>query len=79
MGNRLAQPVTITVPTGLLAKADRLAREEGRTRSGLFREGLRALLWKRRWESLQAYGSRVARKKGLKEADIEGIVDRIRS
>jgi metal-responsive CopG/Arc/MetJ family transcriptional regulator len=79
MGVRQALPVTITVPPGLLAKADSLARKEGRSRSGLFREGLRALMWKRRWESLQAYGSRVAKKKGLKEADIEGIVDRIRS
>ncbi len=79
MANRQAQPVTITVPPTLLSAADQLAKDEGRTRSELFREGLRALLWKRRWESIQAYGSKLAKRKGLKQKTIERIIDGIRS
>lgn len=79
MATRLAQPVTVTIPTSMLSSADRLAKEEGRTRSEVFREGLRALLWKRRWEAVQTYGARLARRKGIKQKDIERIVDSVRT
>ncbi len=79
MATRSAQPVTVTIPAAMLSSADRLAKEEGRTRSEVFREGLRALLWKRQWEAVQTYGSRLARKKGIKQKDIERIVDSVRS
>ena len=79
MANRLAQPVTVTIPSSMLSAADRLAKEEGRTRSEVFREGLRALLWKRRWEAVQAYGSKLARRKGVRQRDIERIVDAART
>ncbi len=77
--NRISQPVTITLPPKLLRVADKIARDEGRTRSEFFRDALRAFLWKRRWEDIQAYGSRRAKKMGLKEKDIEGIVDEVRA
>lgn len=77
--NRLAQPVTITLPHKLLSVADKIAKAEGRSRSELFREALRAFLWKRRWESIQTYGSKRVHATGLKEAEIEGLVDEVRS
>lgn len=77
--NRQAQPVTITLPPKLLSMADKIAKAEGRSRSELFREALRAFFWKRRWESVQAYGAKRAKETGLKEEDIEGIVDQVRS
>ncbi|MBI4677642.1 MAG: ribbon-helix-helix protein, CopG family [Elusimicrobia bacterium] len=76
MPNRQAQPVTITVPSQMLAMADRIARKEGRTRSEVFREAIRAYFWKRRWEAIQAYGARKAKKMGIKtDEDIERIID----
>lgn len=75
---RIAQPVTITLPPKLLRVADRIAKAEGRSRSELFRDALRAFLWKRKWEAVQAYGAHKARETGLKEADIEGVVDEVR-
>ncbi len=75
---RIAQPVTITLPPKLLRVADRIAKAEGRSRSELFRDALRAFLWKRRWEAIQAYGAQRAKETGLKEEDIEGIVDEVR-
>jgi len=76
---RCAQPVTITVPSGLLALADRVARKEGRSRSELFREALRSFFWKRRWEELQSYASRRATARRIREDDIEGIIDEVRA
>lgn len=75
---RIAQPVTITLPPKLLRVADRIAKAEGRSRSELFRDALRAFLWKRRWETIQAYGAQRAKETGLKEDDIEDIVDEVR-
>lgn len=75
MQNRQAQPVTITVPPQMLAIADRIARKEGRTRSDLFREALRAYFWKKRWEAVQTFGKRG---RTIKEQDIEGLVDELR-
>lgn len=74
MANRQAQPVTITLPTKLLATADKIAKEEGHTRSELFREALRALLWKRRWEAIQSYGAKLAKGKGITEEKIDELV-----
>ncbi|MBI4248089.1 MAG: ribbon-helix-helix protein, CopG family [Elusimicrobia bacterium] len=79
MQNRQAQPITITIPPQMLAIADKIARKEGRTRSDLFREALRAYFWKKRWEAIQTYGAKKVRAKGLKEEDIEGLIDELRS
>lgn len=74
--NRQAQPVTITVPFSLLQAADKIAKKEGRTRSELFREALRAYFWKRRWEDIQIYGAKKAKEHGIKtDEDIERIID----
>lgn len=75
---RIAQPVTITLPPKLLRVADRIAKAEGRSRSELFRDALRAFLWKRKWEAVQVYGAQRAKETGLKEEDIEGVVDEVR-
>lgn len=76
--NRISQPITITLPPKLMRLADKIARDEGRSRSELFRDALRAFLWKRRWEAIQTYGAKRARATGLKEEDIEDIVDEVR-
>lgn len=79
MIHRNAQPVTITVPTGLLKAADKIARKEGRSRSELFREALRAFFWKKRWEAIRAYGVAKAKQMGIKtEEDIERVIDELR-
>lgn len=75
---RIAQPVTITLPPKLLRVADRIAKAEGRSRSELFRDALRAFLWKRKWEAVQVHGAQKVRETGLKEEDIEGVVDEVR-
>lgn len=78
MAHAHAQAITITVPENLLMAADRIAKEEGHTRSELFREALRALLWKRRWETVQAFGSKIADKRALSDEKIDILIHEMR-
>ena len=70
--------VTVSLPSDLLRKIDRLAKTESKSRSQLFRDMLRAYESTRLEEEffkLQRYGSSTARKKGiLTEADVEALV-----
>jgi metal-responsive CopG/Arc/MetJ family transcriptional regulator len=79
MTHRQAQPVTITLPTKLLHTADKIAKQEGHTRSELFREALRALVWKRRWEVIQAYGAQKTKGMDLSDEKIDALVHEMRS
>lgn len=72
---RHSQPVTVTLPPKLYQLAGKLAKEEGRTRSELFREALRTYVWERKWRKLQAYGTKRAKELGIKEEDIERLID----
>lgn len=64
--------ITISLPPELARKVDRVASQEGRTRSELFREALRQYLSRRdRWEQIFAYGRRRAREGGWTEADVD--------
>lgn len=75
MQERQSQPVTVSLPPKLYRLADKLAKEEGRTRSELFREALRAYVWARKWRRLQALGAEKAKAIGIKEDDIERLID----
>lgn len=71
--------MTISLPPLLYKQAIKAAREEGRTKSELVREGLRKYLADKRWRSLLEYGRRKAIKTGLRPDDMENIVDEIRT
>ena len=70
--------VTVSLPSDLLRKIDRLAKTESKSRSQLFRDMLKSYESSRLEEEffeLQRYGTRKARKKGiLTEADVEALV-----
>lgn len=62
---RRTDTVTISLPPELASEVDRLAREEGRTRSDLLREAFRQYAERRlRWDALFRYGE--ARSTALK-------------
>ncbi len=70
-----AQVINISLPTKLLKLADRVAQNEARTRSELFREAIRAYVLRRAaWDELFAYGERKARELNIKEEDIDRLV-----
>jgi len=72
---RPARTVTISLPPELARRAERAARTEGRSRSELFREALRQYLDRRdRWERIFAAGEQAATRLGLREEDVETVV-----
>ena len=67
-----------SLPSDLIREADRVARQEGRTKTEILREALRRYVAERRWRGLQRYGADRARKVGLTEADVERSVQEFR-
>lgn len=78
MSSRRSRVVTVSLPPELAADFDRIAADEQRTRSELFREMLRAYRAQKELEEfhdLQRYGASRARERGiLTEEDVVAIV-----
>lgn len=67
---------TISLPPKLARQVDKIAKQEGRSRSELFREAVRQYIARReRWEKLFDYASKEAEARGLSEADVDRAVD----
>lgn len=62
-----------------VARGERLARREGRTKSELLREALRRYLADSRWRELQEFSRPQARKLGIEESDVERLVAEYRA
>jgi metal-responsive CopG/Arc/MetJ family transcriptional regulator len=70
-------PVTLSVPSALATKFEKLAKDEAKNKSQLFREMVSVYERRREDEflALQRYGAKQARKKSvLTEADVESLV-----
>ena len=70
--------LTVSVPSDLARKFDKLAKAEEKNKSQLFREMFRTYeqyRLEREFYELQRYGARQVRRKGiLTEADVEAVV-----
>lgn len=75
---RTRVPVTVSVPSDLAVRFEKLAKTEAKNKSQLFRDMFTTYERRRREEeflALQRYGTRQARKKDiLTEADVEALV-----
>jgi metal-responsive CopG/Arc/MetJ family transcriptional regulator len=71
--------ITISLYPELLAEAERLAKEEQRTRSEFFREAIRRYIEEKKWERLYRLGRLKAQEQGLTEEDVERLVEEYRS
>ncbi len=75
---RASRVLAVSVPPELAEDFDRIAEDEGRNRSELFREMLRvyrSYLETRTFESLQRYGAAQASRRGIKsERDVERLI-----
>ena len=76
---RKTKLITISLYPELLAEAERLAKEEQRTRSEFFREAIRRYIEEKKWERLYRLGRLKAQEQGLTEADVERLVEEYRS
>lgn len=75
---RSTENVSITVPPRLLREAEAVARQEGRTKSELFREALRRYVWQSQFRELQKFGIKQSKKLGLKRSDIPRLIKEVR-
>lgn len=75
---RTTKILSLSLPPELLREAERIAKKEGRTKSELFREALRRYIQDKKWRKLQEYGMRQAQKLGIKETEVERLIDEYR-
>lgn len=82
MSKRTSKVLAVSVPPGLARDFERLAKQEGRNKSQLFREMLRvyqAYQETGRFETLQRYGAARARASGVTtEQDVERLIQQAR-
>jgi CopG family transcriptional regulator/antitoxin EndoAI len=72
--------VNISFSKELLAEIDETAKQESRTRSELIREAARLYIGRKaRWERIFAFGSRQARRLGLREEEIAAEIRKYRA
>ena len=70
---------TLSLPPKMVKQIEKLAKEENMTKSELFREAVREYLRKKRWEKIREYGAKKAAELGIKEEDVERLIDEYRS
>ena len=75
---RTSKILSLSLPPDLLREAERVAKKEGRTKSELFREALRRYIQEQRWTGLRRYGAQRARKLGVKESEVERVIEAYR-
>ena len=69
---------SLTLPSDVVRETERLAKQEGRTKTAVLREALRRYGAERRWRGLQRYGAGRARKLGMTEAGVQRAVQEFR-
>ena len=68
----------LALPSDLVREAERLAKQEGRTKTEVLREALRRYGQEQRWRALQRYGAGRTRKLGVREASVVRLVQEFR-
>ncbi len=76
--SRTTKVWNISLPPTMAKEAEAVAKKEARTKSELVREALRQYIWSTKWKRLQTYGRKKAKELGLKEKDIEQMIDEMR-
>jgi metal-responsive CopG/Arc/MetJ family transcriptional regulator len=79
---RSSKVLAVSLPPDAATDFERMAKEEGRNKSELFREMIRVYrVWRetQRFESLQRESAAIAREKGIRtEKDIERLIQEFR-
>ena len=73
--SRTSKTMTISVPPEMEIQIQELMREEGRTRSELFREAFRCYVQDRQWRDALRYGRRKSAEAGIvSEAQVDKLI-----
>ena len=76
---RRSSVLSISLPPELSSDLDLVASQERRSRSELVREAVRQYIFLSRWKTLRQKASLKAVERGLKEEDVERLIDEERS
>ena len=76
---RRSSVLSISLPPELSSDLDLVASQERRSRSELVREAVRQYILLSRWKALRQKASLKAVERGLKEEDMERLIDEERS
>lgn len=72
---RRSSVLSISLPPELSSDLDSVANQERRSRSELVREAVRQYILQLRWKTLRQKASLKAVEKGLREEDVERLID----
>ena len=75
---RTSRVTTLSLPPKMAAEAEKIAKEENRTKSELFREALRLYIDQRRWQKIRGWGERSAKEKNIKEKSVNDLIQDVR-
>ncbi len=75
---RISRVTTLSLPPKMAVEAEKIAKEENRTKSELFREALRLYIEQRRWQKIRGWGENSAKEKNIKEKDIDDLIQSVR-
>jgi CopG family transcriptional regulator / antitoxin EndoAI len=75
---RGTRTLSVTLPPEMLKRAQSIAKRESRTMSELVREALRQYERRSWWNEVNAYGRRRAEELGIRESDVERLVQEAR-
>jgi metal-responsive CopG/Arc/MetJ family transcriptional regulator len=75
---RTFKVLSISVPPKLYKEVEKWAKKESRTKSEFLREAIRHYIESREWSELKKYGVQQAVKRGIREEDVERLVDELR-
>lgn len=76
---RTTKLLTISIMPEFFDEIEKLAKEERRTKSELVREALRCYIAERELKRLQRYGMKKGNDLGLKEKDVQRLIDEDRA
>lgn len=76
---RNTKTLSVTLPPDMLKRAQSIARKESRTMSELIREALRYYERRCWWDEVNAYGQSKAARQGIREPDIDRLVQELRA
>jgi metal-responsive CopG/Arc/MetJ family transcriptional regulator len=75
----MARLLSVSIPDGLAAETEALARSTGRTKSEVVRDALRRHVLHERFAKLQRDGRDHAEARGVGPEDVEELVDELRA
>jgi predicted transcriptional regulator len=70
----MGQTENLSLPDGLQAEIERVARAQERTVNEVLAEAVDRYIRDQQWQTLKSYGRRKARERGIRESDVPRLI-----